>query len=83
MPQVSAFTFGHVLCDDVDGFLRHHCIERHQFVMSELLHDLSLLEESLGRHGSWLQRLYGHLSGAIPCACRDKDGARKAHRQQR
>lgn len=37
--------------------------------MPELLHDLSLLEEGLGRHGASLQRLDGHLSGAVPRAC--------------
>lgn len=76
-------TFGHVLCDNIDGFLRHHCIQRHQFVMPELLHNLSLLEEGLRRHGPRLQRLYGYLSCTIPRACGDGDaGERKAHRQQ-
>lgn len=44
----TASTFAHVLSDDIDGFFRHHSVELHQFVMSELLHDLSLLEEGLG-----------------------------------
>lgn len=44
----TASTFAHVLGDDVDGFFRHHRVELYQFVMSELLHDLSLLEEGLG-----------------------------------
>lgn len=41
--------------------------------MSELLHDLSLLEEGLRRHGARLQGLYGHLRGAIPRAWGDKE----------
>lgn len=82
MFQESVRTFGHVLCDDIDGFLRHYCIKRHQFVVSELLHNLSLLEEGLWRHGSRFQRLYGHLGGAIPRACREKERERKAHRPQ-
>ena len=35
-------TFAHVLCDDVDGFFRHHGVELHQLIVPELLHDLSL-----------------------------------------
>lgn len=51
--------------------------------MPELLHNLSLLEEGLRRHGPRLQRLYGYLSCTIPRACGDGDaGERKAHRQQ-
>lgn len=76
------FTFRHVLRDDVDGLLRHHGVERHQLVVSELLHDLGLLEEGLGRHGARFQRLYGHLGGAVPRACRDEDGERRAHGPQ-
>lgn len=61
-------TFGHVLRDDIDGLLGHHGVERHQLVMPEFLHDLSLLEEGLWGHGARLQGLYGHLSRAIPRA---------------
>lgn len=82
MLQVSACTFGHVLGDDINGLLRHHSIKRHQFVVSELLHDLGLLEEGLRWHGARLQSLYCHLSCAIPRACRDKDREKKAHRAQ-
>ena len=59
-------TFGHVLSDDVDGFLRHHGVEGHQLVVPQLLHDLGLLEEGLGGHGAWLQGLNRHLGGAVP-----------------
>lgn len=78
--QVSERTFSHVLCDDINGLLGHHSIERNQFVVPELLHDLSLLEEGLGRHGARLQRLYGHLGGAVPRACRDMERGGRAHR---
>lgn len=61
-------TFAHKFCYNVDGLLRHHSVERYQFVMSEFLHDLSLLQEGLWRHGAWLQGLNSHLSSAIPCA---------------
>lgn len=61
-------TFAHEFCYNVDGLLRHHSIERHQFVMSEFLHDLSLLQEGLWGHCARLQGLNCHLSSAIPCA---------------
>lgn len=67
-------TFGHVLCDDVDGLLGHHRVKRHQLVVSELLHDLSLLEESFWRHGARLQGLDGHLGGTVPSACKGVGG---------
>lgn len=46
--QLSEHTFSHVLCDDINGLLGHHSIEGNQFVVPQLLHDLSLLEEGLG-----------------------------------
>lgn len=68
MPLKAAFTFAHVLSDDIDGLLGHHCVQLHQLVVSELLHDLSLLQEGLGRHGARFQRLDRHLRGAVPRA---------------
>lgn len=64
----SVFTFAHKLCNDVYGFLRHHGVQRHQFVVSQFLHDLSLLQEGFWRHGAWFQGLDSHLSSAIPRA---------------
>lgn len=61
-------TFAHVLSHDVNGFLRHDGIKRHQLVMPELLHDLGLLKECLGGHGARLQRLNRHLGGTVPGA---------------
>lgn len=68
-PLLWALTFGHVLRDDVDRLLRHHSVKLHQFLMPELLHDLSLLEKSFRGHGSWFQSLYGHACCAIPSSC--------------
>lgn len=68
-PRSSALTFGHVLRDDVYGLLRHHGVQRHQLVVSQPLHDLRLLEERFRRHGPRLQRLDGHLGGAVPRSC--------------
>lgn len=68
VPLKAAFTFAHVLGDDIDGLLGHHGVQLHQLVVSELLHDLSLLQEGLGRHGARLQRLDRHLGGAVPRA---------------
>lgn len=65
-PQPS--TFAHELGDDVDGLLRHDGVELHQLVVPESLHDLSLLQESLGGHGSRLQSLHCYLGGAVPHA---------------
>lgn len=62
-----SLTFAHVLSDNVNGLLRHHSIELHQLVMAKFLHDLSLFQERLRGHGAWLQGLYCHLCGAIPC----------------
>lgn len=45
--------------------------------MSELLHDLSLLEEGFRRHGARLQGLDGHLSGAVPRAWEVVGGERR------
>lgn len=45
--------------------------------MSELLHDLSLLEEGFGRHGARLQGLDGHLSGTVPRAWEVVGGERR------
>lgn len=70
-------TFGHVFRDDVDGLLGHHGVQRHQLVVSELLHDLSLLEEGFGRHGACLQGLDGHLSCAVPRAFEGPVGQQK------
>lgn len=61
-------TLAHELCDNVDGLLRHDSVELHQLVMAESLHDLSLLQEGLGGHGSWLQSLHRYLGGAVPHA---------------
>lgn len=69
MPLKAAFTFAHVLGDDIDGLLGHHSVQLHQLIVSELLHDLSLLQEGLRRHGARFQRLYRHLCGAVPRAC--------------
>lgn len=66
---VSISTFAHELRHDVYGLLRHDGVKRHQLVMSQFLHDLSLLQKGLWRHGAWLQGLDGHLSGAVPGAC--------------
>lgn len=63
------FTFAHKFSYDVDRLLRHHGIEGHQFVMSEFLHDLSLLQEGLWGHCARLQGLNSHFSCAIPRAC--------------
>lgn len=68
---VVQLTFGHVLGDNVNGLLGHHGVKRDQFVVSELLHDLGLLQEGLWRHGARLQGLDGHLGGAVPSACRN------------
>lgn len=61
-------TFAHEFRHDVDGLLRHHGVERHQFVVPQLLHDLSLLQEGLWRHGAQLQGLDRNLRRAIPRA---------------
>ena len=65
----STVTLGHVLSDDVDGFLRHHSVELHQFLVSQLLHDLRLLEEGLWGHGACLQGLDGHPRCTVPLPC--------------
>ena len=65
---VTKCTFAHVFGDDVDGLLRHNSVQLHQLVVAELLHDLGLLQEGLGRHGAGLQGLDGHLGGAVPRA---------------
>lgn len=62
------FTFAHKFCDNIDGLLRHDGIERHQFVVSQFLHDLSLLQKSLWGHCPRLQGLNSHLCGSVPCA---------------
>lgn len=67
------FTFAHVLCDDINGFFGHHGVELHQLVMSELLHDLSLLQEGLWRHCARLQSLHRHFGGSVPRACKMRD----------
>lgn len=59
-------TLAHVLCDDVNGLLRHHGVELHQLVVAEFLHNLSLLQEGFGGHGTGLQSLHRHLGGAVP-----------------
>lgn len=64
----TVLTFAHKLSNNVYGLLRHHGIERYQFVMPQFLHDLSLLQESLWRHGARLQGLDRHLSRTVPCA---------------
>lgn len=61
-------TLAHELSDNVDGFLRHDSIELHQLVVAKSLHDLSLLQEGLWGHGSWLQSLHCYLGGAVPHA---------------
>lgn len=61
-----SLTFAHILSDNVNGLLRHHSIKLHQLVMAKFLHDLSLLQERLGGHGTWLQGLHCHFCGAIP-----------------
>lgn len=61
-------TLAHELSDNVDGFLRHDCVELHQLVVAKSLHDLSLLQEGLRGHGSWLQSLHCYLGGAVPHA---------------
>lgn len=43
----AAPTFAHVLCDYIDGLLGHHGVQLHQLIVSELLHDLSFLQEGL------------------------------------
>ena len=68
MARPAVLTFPHVLGHDVDGLLGDHGVQRHQLVVAELLHDLGLLQEGLGRHGAWLQGLDGHLGGAVPRA---------------
>lgn len=61
-------TLAHELGDNVNGLLRHDGVELHQLVMTESLHDLSLLQEGLRGHGSWLQSLHRYLGGAVPHA---------------
>lgn len=61
-------TLAHELSDNVNGLLRHNGVELHQLVMTESLHDLSLLQKGLGGHGSWLQSLHRYLGGAVPHA---------------
>ncbi len=61
-------TLAHELGDNVYGLLRHHGIELHQLVVAESLHDLSLLQEGLRGHGSWLQSLHRYLGGTVPHA---------------
>lgn len=79
----------HELSDDVDGLLRHDGVQLHQLVVPEPLHDLSLLQEGLGGHGSWLQSLHRYLGGAVPHAWHTDEsmltGAQKsrdAHRKR-
>lgn len=61
-------TLAHELSDNVNGLLRHNGVELNQLVMTESLHDLSLLQKGLGGHGSWLQSLHRYLGGAVPHA---------------
>lgn len=64
----TVLTLSHVLRDDVDRFLWHHGVELNQLFVSQLLHDLSLLEEGLRRHGAGLQSLYRHTRRTVPCS---------------
>lgn len=52
--SLAMLTLSHVLCDDVDRFLGHHGVQLNQLFVSQFLHDLSLLEESLRGHGAGL-----------------------------
>lgn len=65
---LSVVTFVHELCDDVDGLLGHHSVERHQLVVPEFLHDLGLLQEGLRRHRARFQGLDGHFGRTVPRA---------------
>lgn len=80
-------TLAHELSDNVDGLLRHDGIELHQLVVPEPLHDLSLLQERLGGHGSWLQSLHRYLGGAVPHAWHTDElmltGAQKSRYEHR
>lgn len=51
---VDSSTFAHVLCDDVNGLLGHHGVQLHQLIVTEFLHNLSLLQEGLWGHGAGL-----------------------------
>jgi hypothetical protein len=59
-------TFIHILSDNVDRFLRYHCIQLDQLVMFQLLHDLCFLEEWFRRHCAWFKSLYGYFCVSIP-----------------
>lgn len=54
-------TFGHELRDDVDGLLGDHCIQLHQLIMPQSLHQVGLRQEGLHRHAPWLHHLHGYL----------------------
>lgn len=69
-PQArSLLTLAHVLCHNVDRFLRHHSVQLYQFLVPQFLHDLGLLQEGLRRHGAWLQGFDGNPRGAVPGSC--------------
>lgn len=64
----TTLTLAHILSDNINGFFRHHSVELHQLLVSQFLHDLSLLQEGFRRHGARFQRLDGHSRRPVPRA---------------
>lgn len=55
-----SLTVLHELGDDVDGLLRDHGKEAHEPQVLQVLHQVSLGQESVDGHGALLQTLYSH-----------------------
>lgn len=66
--QCSALTLSHVLCDDVDRFLRHYGVQLDQLLVPQFLHDLSFLQKGLRRHRAGFQGLYCNTCRTVPCS---------------
>ena len=71
--EIQQTSLGHQLCDDVDGFhVRAHGIQSDQLIMLTLLHDISLLQEGILWHCSWLECFYGNICAFVPFSCWEK-----------
>lgn len=60
-PLPACGTFGHELCDDVDGLLCDHGMQLHQLVVLQSFHQVGFCQERVHRHAPGLHRLHGHL----------------------
>lgn len=72
-------TVSHELGDDVDGLrFGDDGVQANEPVMLKRLHQVRFLQESLDRHGAWLQRLHCHLRAVIVICC-ESMRVRKGH----